>query len=107
MTNGEKIRELRKRAGIKGVELAKALGVSSAYLSQVENGARPTSDELLARVLEITGQTLNNLSNGDEQETTHPTSSDSCLARELTEIKQRLNAIETLLVQVLAKLNNK
>lgn len=99
-----KVKEARLSAGMKGVELAKALGVSSAYLSQVENGARPINDELLSRVLEITGGALNNLRNGDEQETTHPTSSDSCLSQEILEIKQRLNAIETLLVQVLAEL---
>ena len=103
MTNGEKIRELRKRAGIKGVELADRLGVTRSYISQVENGLSSASDDLLNKVKEVL-----NISEGvqlllpEEQ----MLNSDSCLSQEILEIKQRLNAIETLLVQVLAKLNN-
>ena len=101
MTNGEKIRELRKRAGIKGVELADRLGVTRSYISQVENGLSSASDDLLNKVKEVL-----NISDDvqlllSSEETLN---SDSCLAQELTEIKQRLSAIETLLLQVLAEL---
>ena len=98
--NFNKVKEARLSAGMKGVELAKALGVSSAYLSQVENGARPTSDELLARVLEITGQALNNLSAEDVAQTPDKLKH---LEDEMRVIREQLDDIKTLLLKLLAK----
>ena len=98
--NFNKVKEARLSAGMKGIELAKALGVSSAYLSQVENGARPTSDELLARVLEITGQTLNNLSEEDVAQTPDKLKH---LEDEKRVIREQLDDIKTLLLKLLAK----
>jgi transcriptional regulator with XRE-family HTH domain len=102
MTNGEKIRALRKKAGIKGVELAEMLGVTRSYISQIENGLSSASDDLLNKVKEM-------LNISDDAEPSLPCAETSnfskSLAQEVVEIKQRLSAIETLLIQVLAKLN--
>lgn len=49
---GEKIRELRRERAVTQAEMAKALGVSSAYLSALEHGrrGRPTW-QLLQRII--------------------------------------------------------
>ena len=96
MTNGEKIRELRKRAGMKRVELAERLDVTRSCISQIENGLSSASDNLLN-----TSEVIPSLLSSEKT-----LNSDSCLVQELAKIKQRLNAIGTLLIQVLARLNN-
>lgn len=53
MTNGELIRLLRQKAGVKAIDLAKMLGVTRSYISQVENGQSAASDELLNRVCKV------------------------------------------------------
>lgn len=44
---------LRLRAGLKQYELAARLGIPASALSEIENGRRQPSPELLARMLEI------------------------------------------------------
>ena len=53
MTNGELIRLLRQKAGVKAIDLAKMLGVTRSYISQVENGQSAASDELLNRICKV------------------------------------------------------
>lgn len=53
MKNGELIRTLRKQAGVKAIDLAKMLGVTRSYISQVENGTSAASDELVSRVCKV------------------------------------------------------
>jgi transcriptional regulator with XRE-family HTH domain len=47
--SGEQLRELRKRAGIAGSELAREMKCSHSHLCQVEKCYRPLSHELLKR----------------------------------------------------------
>jgi transcriptional regulator with XRE-family HTH domain len=47
---GEKIRELRRARNISGVQLSKALGISQAAISKIENGAIKPSLDLVARI---------------------------------------------------------
>jgi transcriptional regulator with XRE-family HTH domain len=49
-TLGERIRELREQKDISLRELAKKLGVSPAFLSDIELGRRYPSDVVLARI---------------------------------------------------------
>jgi transcriptional regulator with XRE-family HTH domain len=46
----ERIRRARMAAGLQGKELAKRLGISRPYLSQIEKGLRHPSPELLTRL---------------------------------------------------------
>ncbi len=103
------IKDARLRAGIKAKDLAEALGVSSSYLSQVENGVRPASESLLSKVAEITGDTLKNLSTADSpQVDTSPTSSMlSSLEARLGEVERKLGTIESLLLQIIDRLKIK
>jgi transcriptional regulator with XRE-family HTH domain len=60
-TLGQKIRELRESKDLSLRELAKKVGVSAAFLSDVELGRRYAADKLLsklARVLETPEQEL-------------------------------------------------
>jgi transcriptional regulator with XRE-family HTH domain len=46
----ERLRRARMAAGLQGKELAKRLGISRPYLSQIEKGLRRPSPELLTRL---------------------------------------------------------
>lgn len=50
MTIGQKLKELRKQDSLKQGVVAKALGISQTYLSQVESGKRNPSTSLLDRI---------------------------------------------------------
>ncbi len=52
---GERIRSVRQLFGISQVELAQAACVSQSLISQVENGTREASEELVQAVAEATG----------------------------------------------------
>jgi transcriptional regulator with XRE-family HTH domain len=61
-TLGERIRELRERQDLSVRELARRIGVSAPFLSDVELGRRHPSDEVLhsiASALETTAEELN------------------------------------------------
>lgn len=47
---GERIRELREEKDLSLRELARALGLSAAFMSDVELGRRYPSDEVLAKI---------------------------------------------------------
>ena len=44
-----KIKEARKAAGMKQEDLAKALGVSASYISQMERGKPPSTYKILKK----------------------------------------------------------
>lgn len=52
MGSAEKVQQARLGAGMKPAELARRLGVSRAYVFDLENGRRPLRDEMLARIAE-------------------------------------------------------
>ena len=45
-----KIKEARKAAGMKQEDLAKALGVSASYVSQIERGETPVNLQNLEKI---------------------------------------------------------
>ena len=45
---GDRVRELRTRLGSSQAAMARAMGISVPYLSQIENGDRPLTDAVLA-----------------------------------------------------------
>ena len=49
MTIGQKLKELRKQKSLKQGVVAKEMGISQTYLSQIENGKRNPSTVLLDR----------------------------------------------------------
>jgi transcriptional regulator with XRE-family HTH domain len=60
-TLGQKIRELREAKDLSLRELAKKLGVSAAFLSDIELGRRFPSDDVMAkiaRILEVKAEDL-------------------------------------------------
>src|SRR5262249_57092646 len=52
---GERIRAARQMLGISQTELAEAVGVGQSMISQVENGSRTATEDLLAAVARTTG----------------------------------------------------
>ena len=58
MNYGKAIRVVRAVRGLGQRELAKLIGFSNAYLSQVENGHREPSLDLLTKVAEAVGEPL-------------------------------------------------
>src|SRR5215208_547057 len=52
---GQKLRQVRLERGMKQTELARALGISAAYLNLLEKERRPIQLPLLARALETLG----------------------------------------------------
>lgn len=57
---GSRLRELRKNAGMSQEELAKLLGISKSAVGMYEQGQRkkPQSDELLKKIADLFGVTL-------------------------------------------------
>ncbi len=53
MTLGQKIKELRERAGLKQRELAYHLGIGEGFLSKVENDQKPLKREDLPKLREL------------------------------------------------------
>lgn len=64
-TIGERIRELREEKDLSLRELALKIGVSAAFLSDVELGRRQPSDKHLAVLARILGTPLNELKHND------------------------------------------
>ncbi len=60
-----RIKALRMQKGLKSKQMAEILGVSPAYLSQIENGVRPPSDEIVKKLCDYTGASVNFINNGD------------------------------------------
>ncbi len=61
ITIGERIRQLREGKDMSLRELAKAVGVSAAFLSDVELGRRYPSDKHLSAIARALGTTLEDL----------------------------------------------
>lgn len=65
-TLGQKIRELREDKDLSLRELAKQLGgLSAAFLSDIELGRRYPSDEVLAKIANVLGVSLDELQKCD------------------------------------------
>ena len=62
---GEYIRELRENKDISVRELARQLHVSAAFLSDIELGRRHPSDEVMNRLAECLGTTVEDLQKYD------------------------------------------
>ena len=60
-----KIKEVRKAAGMKQRELAKALGVSVAYISRMERGETPVNLQNLEKISEALNAPIQELVNFD------------------------------------------
>lgn len=59
--NGERLRELRQEAGHSVSDLARLIGISPQYLTQIERGHRPTvSPKMFLRILAAIGVTDRN-----------------------------------------------
>jgi transcriptional regulator with XRE-family HTH domain len=64
-TLGERIRELREEKDVSVRELAKRLGVSAPFLSDVELGRRHPSDEVFVTIARALGVTVADLRSHD------------------------------------------
>ena len=67
-TLGQKIRELREDADISLRELAKRLGVSAPFLSDVELGRRFPSEEVFEKLAQILKVSVNELRQYDSRQ---------------------------------------
>ena len=56
-----RIKESRKAAGMKQRELAKALGVSVAYISKIERGETPINLQNLEKISKALNEPIQNL----------------------------------------------
>ena len=64
--------EMRKRAGISQVDLAKALGVTQSAVSQWEMGVTSPRQAMLLRLADVLGCTVDELLRGDAEKTKNP-----------------------------------
>lgn len=58
---GAKLKELRKTTGKSIFKIAREIGISGSYLSQIETGKRPASDGVLISLAELYGVDKNEL----------------------------------------------
>ncbi|MFI9052047.1 short-chain fatty acyl-CoA regulator family protein [Streptomyces sp. NPDC053427] len=62
-----KLRRLRRERGMNQVELARALGLSTSYLNQIEHSQRPLTAPVLLRIAEVFGIDPEFFSEADEE----------------------------------------
>ncbi|MYR97906.1 MULTISPECIES: short-chain fatty acyl-CoA regulator family protein [unclassified Streptomyces] len=65
-----KLRRLRRERGMNQVELARALGLSTSYLNQIEHSRRPLTAPVLLRIAEVFGVDPEFFSEADEERLT-------------------------------------
>jgi transcriptional regulator with XRE-family HTH domain len=65
---GQRLRELRDKADLSLRELAKRIGISSPFLSDIELGRRFPSEEILAKLARALNVTLEHLKKYDNRE---------------------------------------
>ena len=58
---GAKLKELRKTTGKSIFKIAREIGISGSYLSQIETGKRPASEGVLISLAELYGVDKNEL----------------------------------------------
>ncbi|MYX22195.1 transcriptional regulator, partial [Streptomyces sp. SID8380] len=61
-----KLRRLRRERGLNQVEMARALGISTSYANQIEQGQRPLTVPVLLRLEEVFGVGAEYFSVADE-----------------------------------------
>jgi transcriptional regulator with XRE-family HTH domain len=66
-TMGQRLRELRERAGLSLREVAKAANISAPFLSDVELGRRFPTNETLALIAQKLGASVNELKKHDHR----------------------------------------
>lgn len=49
----QRLKELREKAGLSGLQLGKKLNISSSFVSDIEHGKRKVSYKYLLRVCEV------------------------------------------------------
>ena len=59
--NGERISKAREALGLTQTELAELVGVSGAYISQLENGKRTGAWDVLCAIADALGLTMDAL----------------------------------------------
>lgn len=64
---GERVRELRKRAGMTQDDLAARTGMSKGFLSDIENGNRNVSSEFLLKLANALGASIDYLLRGEDR----------------------------------------
>lgn len=64
---GNKIRGIRRRAGLTQARLARQLGISASYLNLIENNRRPLTAPLLIKLAEQFELDLRTFSSGDDE----------------------------------------
>jgi transcriptional regulator with XRE-family HTH domain len=52
---GARLREIRLRAGMKAMDLAKRMGVSQGHLSRIETGKQAVRSEVLVKLAKVLG----------------------------------------------------
>ena len=65
---GQRLRELRDKADLSLRELAKRIGISSPFLSDIELGRRFPSEEILAKLARALNVSLEHLKQYDNRE---------------------------------------
>ena len=61
MISGNKIKELREQKGVTGAELGDAVGASQSMIAHIEREVKRPSAELLARIADYFGVTMDDL----------------------------------------------
>jgi len=56
-----RIKEIRKKKGFTQIQLANKVDITNVYLSYLENGARKPSFDVLERIAQALGVTVNDL----------------------------------------------
>ena len=64
---GQRLRELRKKKGLKQKEIAEASGVNASFLSKVENVGKKISAYQINKILEAMGYSQGDLFGTDEK----------------------------------------
>ncbi len=65
---GERVKELRRKAGITQIDLAYRIFVSESYIALIESGKRNPSIEIVSKLADVFHVTTDYIVNGSETE---------------------------------------
>lgn len=99
---GQRIQQLRKQQGLSQVEMAKQIGVSKSQVNRYENKSVQPPADILNKLADLFGTSVDFLINGDSQEKAQATLKNNVLLQKFREMENLPEREQSILLEVIA-----